>query len=147
MPRRPDSIEAYWLDPRGGFSGYPPASASRETRTSQPKPTLRAAVEDIAGRRAFGGSPVFAVIQVRDKLGFTFERVVGLDEYVSQREAARILDLPVMTINRAVRSKQVPSRTKKGYSVILLRDVLKEAKRRGRRLKMRGRLMVVGERG
>jgi hypothetical protein len=147
MPRRPDSIEAFWLDPRGGFSGYPRASATRETRASPPRPTLRAALEDMAARGAFAESPAFAVIQVRDKLGFTFERVVGLDEYVSQREAASILDLPVMTINRAVRAKQLPSRTKKGYSVIVLRDVLKEAKRRGRRLKMRGRLMVVRERG
>lgn len=147
MPRRPDSIEAFWLDPQGGFSGYPRASATREAQASPPKPTLRAALEDMAARGAFAESPAFAVVQVRDKLGFTFERVVGLDEYVSQREAASILDLPVMTINRAVRAKQLPSRTKKGYSVIVLRDVLKEAKRRGRRLKMRGRLMVVGERG
>jgi hypothetical protein len=147
MPRRPDSIEAFWLDPHGGFSGYPSAIPTPETGASQPKPTVRAAIEEMEARRGPGESPAFAVIQVRDKLGFRFERAVGLDEYVSQREAARILDLPVMTINRAVRSKQVPSRTKKGYSVILLRDVLKEAKRRGRRLKMRGRLMVVGERG
>ena len=147
MPRRPDSIEAFWLDPHGGLSGYPRANATHETRASQPKPALRAVLEGMAARGAFGQSPAFAVIQVRDKLGFAFERVVGLDEYVSQREAARILDLPVMTINRAVRSKQLPSRTKKGYSVILLRDVLKEAKRRGRRLKIRGRLIIVGERG
>ncbi len=147
MPRRPDSIKAFWLDTHGRLSGHPRAGATPEKGVSGAKPTLRAAVERMAARGVFRESPAFAVIEVRDKLGFRFERVVGLDEYVSQREAATILNLPVMTINRAVRSKQLPSRTKKGYSIILLRDVLKEAKRRGRRLKIRGRLMIVGERG
>jgi hypothetical protein len=147
MPRRPDSIEAYWLDIHGGFSGHPTTAATRKKATREAKPTLRAAIEGMAARGAFGESPEFAVIEVRDKVGFAFERVVGLDDYVSQREAAMILDLPLMTINRAVRARRLPSHTRRGYSVILLREVLNEAKRRGLALKQRRRLVVLGARG
>ncbi len=131
MTRRRDFMEAFWIDPDyQGLAGWP-SDAEEQARANVGEakpPSLR--------------DPVEVVIAIRDRIGFRYERIVGLADYVSQREAAQVLGLPVMTITRWVRRKKLPSRKHRGYTVVLLRDVLRLAKERGRSLKMRSRLHI-----
>ena len=131
MTRRRDFMEAFWIDPDyQGLAGRPSDAEeqARENVGEAKPPPLR--------------DPVEVVIAIRDRIGFRYERIVGLADYVSQREAAQVLGLPVMTITRWVRRKKLPSRKRRGYTVVLLRDVLRLAKERGRSLKMRSRLHI-----
>jgi len=131
MTRRRDFMEAFWIDPDyRGLAGRPrDAEEQARENVGEAKPrSLR--------------DPVEVVIAIRDRIGFRYERIVGLADYVSQREAAQVLGLPVMTITRWVRRKKLPSRKRRGYTVVRLRDVLRLAKERGRSLKMRSRLHI-----
>lgn len=85
-----------------------------------------------------------AVIEMRDRLGFRYERVVGLDEYVSQRDAAGILQVPVMTVNRWIRNRALKSRKKKRYSIVKLRDLLRLAMTQKRKVRIGGTRLTVG---
>lgn len=84
-----------------------------------------------------------AVVEMRDRLGFKYERVVALDDYVSQREAAGILQVPVMTINRWIRNHTLKGKKKKGYSVVKLRDLLQVAKAQKRKVRIGGTILTV----
>jgi hypothetical protein len=89
------------------------------------------------------GHPKIACIVLRTRVGFRYERVVRMQDYVTQREAAKLLGLPVMTVFRWVDLKQLKSKTLNGYSVIRLHDVLAMSKRRGKPIKMSWRIEVV----
>jgi len=80
----------------------------------------------------------------RDRTGFRYERAIGLDDYVSQAEAAKLLQIPVMTIYRWVRSGGLPSKKRNGISVIKLRDVLGIAREQKKRIRIGGTILTAG---
>src|SRR6266511_1637127 len=124
MPWRHDFVQCYWVDPDwGGFSEYPTHAASLES-TAQP----------------IGA----AVIVVRDRIGFRYERVVGLDDFVSVREAAQLVGLPIMTLSRWIKRRRIRSRKRNGFSVLQLRDVLKAAMEQRRTVRIGSRLKILG---
>jgi hypothetical protein len=84
-----------------------------------------------------------AVIVMRDRIGFKYERAIGLDDYVSQKEAAMLLQVPVMTVNRWIRSKTLKSKKKDGFSVLKLRDLLKVVKQQRKRVRIGGTLLTI----
>ena len=132
MTRRRDFMEAFWIDPDyRGLAGWPNEAEVQAGQNVKAAP---------ASQRH---DPVEAVIAIRDRIGFAYERIVGLADYVSQREAAQLLGLPVMTITRWVHGKKIPRHMRNGYTVVRLRDVLRLARERDRSLKMRSRLHVV----
>ncbi len=146
MPWRTDYVQCFWLDPDWvGLSGYP----------NKARP-VHDAVEDAAPRhvkRSYvthsATAPperplAAAVVAVRDRIGFRYEREVGLDDFVSVREAAQLLDLPIMTVSRWVKGKVLKSSKKKGFAVIPVREVLRMAKERKRKLRLGSRLVVIG---
>ena len=142
MPWREDFVEAFWVEPEEfGLGGWPEAmSAENQTEAcEQGEP---------AGERVDTPielpEPLEAVILMRDRIGFRYERVVGLEDFLSQREAAQLLSVPVMTVNRWVRARKLPSRKRNGFSVVKLRDVLSTAKKQGCDFTMKGRLHVQG---
>src|SRR2546426_4207244 len=73
-----------------------------------------------------------------------YEREVGLDDFVSVREAAQLLDLPIMTVGRWVKGKVLKGSKKRGFAVIPVREVLRMAKERKRKLRLGSRLVVIG---
>lgn len=111
MPWRDDTPPAFWLDSNPGLAGAPDAAASDE---QLPRGTTRNAADDVRS----------AVITVSDRIGFQYRRVVGLDDFVSQRDAAQLLKLPVMTVTRWTASGRLKGRTRNGFTVIRLRDLL-----------------------
>jgi hypothetical protein len=122
MPWRPDFTEAFWIDPDYvGLAGYP-------VTTEEPAPAPR--------------PPSEAVLIMRDRIGFEYERRVNLGDFVSQRDAAKLLGLNLMTINRWVRSRKLVSRKQGGFAVVRLKDVLKVAQDEGRQLPMRYLLVM-----
>lgn len=121
MPWRDDYLQAAWVVPEWGLAGVP----AHEAEEPESRP-----------------DPIQAVLFLRDRIGFRYERIVELDDYVSQREAAQLLQAPTMTINRWVRGKRIPSTTRNGFSVVRLRDVLQHAKKEGIALNTVGRLVV-----
>ena len=108
MPWRDDTPPAFWLDPKPGLAGLPDADGERA------RATARLASDNVR----------FAVITVSDRIGFQYRRVVSFDDFVSQRDAAQLLDLPVMTVTRWTASGRLKSRTRNGFTVIRLRHVL-----------------------
>ncbi|HYL56668.1 MAG TPA: helix-turn-helix domain-containing protein [Gemmatimonadales bacterium] len=146
MPWRTDFVECFWLDPDWvGLSGYPDqkaptaealaSAAPRHVTRSYHKHSVTAAPQ----------RPIAAaVIAVRDRIGFRYEREVGLDDFVSVREAAQLLDLPIMTLTRWVKRKVLKSSRKRGFAVIPVREVLRMATERKRKLKLGSRLVVIG---
>jgi hypothetical protein len=122
MPWRPDFAEAFWIDPDYvGLGRYPDTP---EEPAPEPRP------------------PSEAVLIMRDRIGFEYERRVNLGDFVSQRDAAKLLGLNLMTINRWVRSKRLPSRRRRFFTVVRLKDVLKAAQDEGRQLPMRHLLVM-----
>jgi hypothetical protein len=111
MPWRDDTPPAFWLDPTPGLAAAPDAAAPAEWETT-------------SVTRQAGDAVRFAVITVSDRIGFEYRRVVRLDDFVSQRDAAQLLDLPVMTVTRWTASGRLKSRTRNGFTVIRLRDLL-----------------------
>ena len=121
MPWRPDFAEAFWIDPDYvGLGRYPV--------TAEVPPAPR--------------PPSEAVLVMRDRIGFEYERRVHLGDYVSQRDAAKLLGLPVMTINRWVRSRKLPSRKRGAFAIVRLGDVLKVAIGQRRTPEMRHLLVI-----
>ncbi len=146
MPWRKDFVECFWLDPDWvGLSGYPdpekPPAASIED--SAPRHVKRAYHIGVA-RTLPRGPLAAAVVTVRDRIGFRYEREVGLDDFVSVREAAQLLNLPIMTVSRWVKGKLLKSSKKRGFAVIPVREVLRMAKERKRKLRLGSRLVVIG---
>ncbi|SRR6266849_5495458 len=148
MPWRHDFVQCYWVDPDwGGFSGYP--GDESQPRSSPPEPTgpshVRSEHPTHLASLNLTGQPIgAAVIVVRDRIGFRYERVVGLDDFVSVREAAQLVGLPIMTLSRWIKSRRIRSRKRNGFSVLQLRHVLKAATERKRRLRIGRRMKTVG---
>lgn len=145
MPWRRDYVRCFWLDPDWtGLSGYPTedeiAAADLEAllprKVERTYPTYK---PTIPPTRPMDG----VVIVMRDRIGFEYERYVGLDQFVSIREGAQLLELPVMTVSRWVKKREMKSKKRRGFTVIRLREVLRAAQRRGLRLKLGSRLVVV----
>src|SRR5438309_10200161 len=112
MTRRRDFMEAFWIDPDyQGLAGWPrdAEEQARETVGEAKPPSLR--------------DPAEVVIAVRDRIGFRYERIGSLADYVCQREAAQVLGLPVMSITRWVSRKKLRSSKRRGYTVVLVGDV------------------------
>lgn len=163
MPWRPDYVKSFWIDPDyQGLGGHPeqeaaavPASATQAPPSRHPvargvepprseEPATQVELSHLtwaASHQDFARIAK-AVLSIRDRIGFEYERVIGLGDYVSVRDAADLLQLPVMTVNRWVRAKKLKSRKRNGFSVIQLRDVLHMAESRAVRLTMGTRLIV-----
>jgi hypothetical protein len=149
MPWRRDFVKAFWFDPDWvGLSGYPDQEEEPEERPAE-RPTglvpNRVTRTYPTYRKTQTERPIgAAVIVIRDRIGFEYERQVGLDDFVSIREAAKLLELPVMTLTRWVKSKKLKSSKRSGFVVIHLREVLRIAKERRAKLKLGFRLIVLG---
>lgn len=112
MPWRDKPPPAFWLDSGPGLAGHPeapPQTGDAQAGETTPPPA---------------GEPRFAVITVADRIGFEYRRVVGLDDFVSQRDAAQLLGLPVMTVTRWTASGRLKSKTMSGFTVVRLGDLL-----------------------
>lgn len=133
MPWRRDFAEAYWIDPDyKGLAGYPddPGDQQRADQPLEgpPKPRLHDVQE--------------AVLIMRDRIGFQYERRVGLGDLISQRDAAKLLGVDLMTVTRWVKRKKLPSRKRKGFKVLRVRDVVLAARKQGIGLPLRFLLVV-----
>lgn len=64
-------------------------------------------------------------------LGQRYTREVGPDDYVSQREAAALLGVTVMAVNKWVRNRKLRCRKRRGSSVIRLSDLKRFGKSHG----------------
>jgi hypothetical protein len=82
-----------------------------------------------------------------DRIGFQYERRVGLADYVSQKQAARLLKRDLATVVRWTTTKRLRSRRLNGYVVIQVREISKASKRLGIRLDTRGLLIERGADG
>lgn len=133
MPRLPNSHTAYWLDMRGALSGYHTDEKEPEPRKDRGEdwemhlPAEAVVIkEDLTGwrTRLDGGEGSRCILAWRDRQGFRWERIVGLNDYVSQADAAQLLGVPLMRVNRWVRpGGPLKSKQRNGYSVIRVRDV------------------------
>jgi hypothetical protein len=148
MPWRHDFVQCYWVDPDwGGFSRY--AGAESRPRNFPPELAGHGFVRSqylthVASLDSTDRPIGAAIIVVRDRIGFRYERVVGLDDFVSVREAAQLVGLPIMTLSRWIKSRRIRSRKRNGFSVLRLCDVLKAATERKRRLPIGSRLRIMG---
>jgi len=146
MPWRNDFVKTFWLDPDWvGLSGYPDQEdVSRGRPVERPVPNRVKRQYPTYTSKTGPERPIgAAVIIMRDRIGFEYERQVGLDEFVSIREAAKLLELPVMTLTRWVKSTKLKSARQRGFVVIRLREVLRIAKDRRAKLKLGSRLIVL----
>lgn len=156
---RSNSHFAYWNDMTGALHGYPsktrlppkphqsgdPTSADWRERV---RPETKVVTKDLTGwqSRLVGGTGARCVLSYRDRQGFRWEREVGLNDFVSQADAAQLLGLPLMRVNRWVRAGKLRSSKRRGYSVIRIKDLyelaleLELAVPRGRRLVIIGAL-------
>ena len=147
MPWRHDFVQTFWIDPDwGGFSGYPgdEAPPRRPPEPSGPahvhgQPVTHWAKPDTTDR------PIgAAVVVVRDRTGFSYERHVGLDDFVTVRDAAQLLGVPAMTVTRWIKKRRIRSRKQNRSSVIRLREVLRVAKDRQHPVKLGSRMKILG---
>jgi hypothetical protein len=125
MPYGEGYKEVFWRDTEfRGLSGYGRAAdtARKSSSKKAPLPTV--------------------ILVTRDRIGFKYEREVGLNGYLSQNEAAKLLRLPVMSVNRWVRSGALKSKKRQGYSVVQLRHVLMLARSKGFKMDKRALLLV-----
>ncbi len=129
MPWRDIAPPAFWLDSGPGLVGHP--EAAPQTDPSLAGGTAPSPAGDLR----------FAVVTVSDRIGFEYRRVVGLDDFVSQRDAAQLLDLPVMTVTRWTASGRLKSKTMSGFTVVRLGDLLDLIKHENRPLRT-GRLLA-----
>lgn len=133
MPRRPDAHTAYWLDMRGALHGYPskermpPRAIRQEELAGRFGPDDDVRVEDLAGwkTRLEDGEHSRCILAFRDRQGFRWERNVGLNDFVSQADAAQLLGVPLMRVNRWMRNGPLKGkgRKRRGYLVIRVRDL------------------------
>jgi|SRR5882672_4604759 len=153
MPWRDDFVKAFWLDPDyHGLGGY---LGEKETRAHaqpaegsptrmRPVPNKVTKTYPIYRRPSGTREPIgAAVIRMRDRIGFEYEREVGLDDFVSIRDASQLLDLPVMTLSRWVKTKRIKSTKRKGFVLIQLKEVLRLGNEKKRNPKLGYRLIVV----
>lgn len=105
MTRRDDYIDAYWV------------------RNIKLAP----------GGKQYANPPGerFAVVRLKSRTGIQYTREVKSSGYVTQREAAKLLCVSVMTINRWVRQRTVKSTKRQGVSMIAVRDLAEIADENG----------------
>lgn len=156
MPWREDYREAFWIPAQFGFGSTelpevderPPAKLSEVIGDPQrvPLPLKKIKVDHPKWRSEIPEENLVrgAVIVMRDRIGFTYERAIGLDDYVSQKEAAQLLRIPVMTVNRWIRRGSLKSKKKGGFSVVKLRDLLKIATGAKKKMPIGGRILTIG---
>lgn len=144
MPWRPDFISSYWQDPDWvPLRGYP-TKRPEEVKVDELGPAHVESHDRIHTHEGRPERPIgAAVIIVRDRTGFQYRREVGLDDFVSVREAAQLLQLPAMTVHRWVKKRELKSSKRNGFTIIRLRDVLRTAHERQRPLKLGSRLVVI----
>jgi len=144
MPWRPDFITSYWQDPDWvPLRGYP-TEPPETVKIDELGPAHVESHERIHTDASRPARPIgAAVIVVRDRTGFQYRREVGLDDFVSVREAAQLLQLPAMTVHRWVKKRELKSSKRNGFTIIRLRDVLRAAQERKRPLKLGSRLVVI----
>ena len=143
MPWRPDFIQSYWVDPDWtGLAGDPSQAQPVRLEDLGPRQVEshdRVHTDDGAPERPLGA----AVMVVRDRTGFEYRRDVGLDDCVSVREAAQLLQLPIMTIHRWVKNKTFKSTKRNRFTVIRLREVARVARDKQRPLRLGSRLVIL----
>lgn len=153
MPYRKDLREVFWWVP-GGLQGAeepdypssPPTVAEildRPGHESDP-PVRKLDITTLVGRAPINPDwpPRGVILAMRDRMGFRYERVVGLDDFISQSDAAELIGVPTMTVNRWItRQRLLKSRKKNGFSVVKVRDVLTVARERGLSVPQGRRLM------
>ena len=147
MPWRHDFVECFWVDPDWeGFSGYPGDKALSKTAPEPAAPAhVRSSYLTHSASPAEAMRPIGAAVMVlRDRTGFRYERQVGLDDFVTVRDAAQLLRVPAMTLTRWIKKRRIRSGKKNGVSVIRLREVLRVAQERQRPVKLGSRLKIVG---
>jgi hypothetical protein len=148
---RSDTHFAYWIAP-GGLHGYPskervPPALHKAGDKASPDwkerlgPNDVAEIKDLGWKSRLEGSEgARCVIGFRDRQGFRWEREVGLSDFVSQADAAQLLGVPLMRVNRWIRAKRLKSSKRRGYSVVRVKDLYRLAVEldlevpRGRRL-------------
>ena len=146
MPWRHDFVQCFWVDPDwAGFSGYADATSPRTTSEPAGPDHVRSSFPTHLASPDETNRPIAAAVTVlRDRTGFHYERQVGLDDFVTVRDAAQLLRVPPMTVTRWIKKRRIRSGKKRGVSVIRLRDVLRVAQERERRVKLGNRLKIVG---
>ena len=144
MPWRHDLVQCFWVDPDwGGFSGYPGDKSPVRVEPAGPAHVRSRYLMHTASPNETNRPIGAAVAVVRDRTGFRYERHVGLDDFVTVRDAAQLLGMPAMTVTRWIKKRRIRSRKQNGFSVIRLREVLRVAQDRpypvtiGSRLKIR----------
>lgn len=131
MPRRADTHLAYWLDMRGVLRGYPQKKRlkPRAVDAGDDEARLLAhsvlSLEDATWQDRLddecGGRVVLAW---RDRHGFRWQRTVGLHDYVAQADAAQLLGVSLMRVNRWVRKGGLlKAKRKKGLSVVRVKEL------------------------
>lgn len=156
MPRRDDYHEAYWVFPVT-LQGYPDATnpdyGKEPARPrGRPEPTSQVIRKRTKGSRVRRVDvkhlvdraelidpklmPTTVVLVTRDRLGFKYERVVALEDYVSRENAAKLLGVPLMTIHRWVDNRTLPSRKRKGVPIVKIQDLLTLAINKKRKIRM-----------
>ncbi len=131
MPRRPDAHLAYWLDVRGVLHGYPqerrlpPRAVAADDPESRLGPNAVVTREDLTWNDLLeGSSGGWCVLVLRDRQGFRWERRVGPNDFVSQADAAQLLGVPLMRVNRWLRpGGPLKSKKRRGYSVVRVKDL------------------------
>ena len=147
MPWRDDFTKSFWIDPDWvGLSGYPEdqGAPSSPRKPALGKDTITKQYPTYRKREGTEKPLGAAVIVIRDRIGFEYEREVGLGDFVSLREAAQLLELPVMTVSRWVKAKKIKGSKKRGFVVIRLDEVLRIAKERKISPKLGFRLTMIG---
>ncbi|MGH2373367.1 MAG: helix-turn-helix domain-containing protein [bacterium] len=147
MPWRHDFVQCFWVDPDwDGFSGYPMDKAPSRTAPEPAGPAhVRSSYVTRTASPDEARPPIGAAVTVlRDRTGFRYEREVGLDDFVTVRDAAQLLRVPAMTVTRWIKNQRIRSSKQHGVSVIRLREVLRVAQDRQRPVKLGTRLRILG---
>lgn len=146
MPWRSDFTQSFWVDPNWvGFGGYPEGHQDKRSVPVDEGPAhVRSRYPTHTAAPDVGRPIGAAVVVVRDRTGFRYERQVGLDDFVTVRDAAQLLRLPVMTVTRWIKMRRIRSRKQNGFSVIRLREVLRVGHSRHRPMTVGSRLKIVG---
>ena len=147
MPWRHDFVQCFWVDPDwDGFSRYPEDETPLRTAPEPAAPAhVRSSYVTHTASPAEARRPIGAAVTVlRDRTGFRYERHVGLDDFVTVREAAQLLRVPAMTVTRWIKKRRIRSGKKNGVSVIRLSEVLRVAQDRQRPVTLGSRLKIVG---
>src|SRR2546427_1717081 len=139
-----DCVNCLGSDPVGGASsGYPGNKSQEGVEPAGPAHVRSRYLTHTASPNETNRPIGAAVALVRDRTGFRYERHVGLDDFVTVRDAAQLLGMPAMTVTRWIKKRRIRSRKQNGFSVIRLREVLRVAQDRpypvtiGSRLKIR----------